>query len=285
MVRLSEIAWTEKTSFVDEWLERDIFADRLPAGLEATVWKLGSNSESAVLKVWDKDSDPDVRFQYGLLAALRRGGLSVSASYGWGYTAGNRKALLTSYDGSPLSEVTSRQTRHLADLLSEVHRFPYRELDSVLLKTYDFTAYFFPKVNEHPDIRAPLLRLVDRAKPKQSHLIHGDFNLGNVLIRERTYALIDWTNAQIGDARYDFAWAAFLIDIYLGEEQASAFRSAYLAKSGFASDEIRPFEAIACLRWLLLRRIADLPADGRTIERVNRIIVANPDLSRSFARM
>ena len=42
------------------------------------------------------------------------------------------------------------------------------------------------------------------------------------------------------------------------------------------------FEAIACLRWLLLNRIADIPRNEKTIERVNDIIINNNYMNRKF---
>ncbi|MCP3774073.1 hypothetical protein NLX71_12245 [Paenibacillus sp. MZ04-78.2] len=63
---------------------------------------------------------------------------------------------------------------------------------------------------------------------------------------------------------------------------ASAFRNAYLSGSEFDTKEIRRFEAIACLRWLLLHRIADLPRTGTTIERVNDIVVGNKYLNTTL---
>ncbi|WP_163857138.1 phosphotransferase enzyme family protein [Paenibacillus elgii] len=282
MERLSEVIWVEKTSFVDELLGQELTVSPIPAGLEASVLKFCSRTDCAVLKIWNKVSNPDVHFQHGLLAALRHRGISVSTSYGWGYTPSRHKVLLTSYDGCPPSTVTIQHAKDFADLLLGLHQLSVRELDPALLKTYDFIPYFYPGIEEHQNIRAELLPLVSSSGLKQNKLIHGDFNLGNILDNEGTYTIIDWTNAQLGDARYDLAWSSFLIHIYNGEMLASAFQNAYLSGSEFDTEEIRRFEAIACLRWLLLHRTADIPRTETTIQRVNDIIIGNKYLKNEI---
>ncbi|MGF9916673.1 aminoglycoside phosphotransferase family protein [Paenibacillus ehimensis] len=283
MERLSEVVWVEKTSYVDELLGQELAVSPIPAGLEASVFKCCSRTDSVVLKLWNKDSNPDVRFQHGLLAALRDKGISVSTSYGWGYTPSRHKVLLTSYDGSPPTTMTGQHAKDFADLLLALHQLPVEELETKHLKTYDFIPYFYPGIEEHPDIRDELLRLVARSGLKQNKLIHGDFNLGNILDNQGRYTIIDWTNAQLGDARYDLAWSSFLIHIYHGEQLAAAFRNAYLSNSAFDADEMLRFEAIACLRWLLLYRTADVPRTGSTLQRVHDILIGNNYLNSTLA--
>ncbi|MCP1308879.1 aminoglycoside phosphotransferase family protein [Paenibacillus tyrfis] len=282
MERLSEVIWVEKTSFVDELLDQELTVSPIPAGLEANVLKFCSPKDCVVLKIWNKASNPDVHFQHGLLAALRHRGISVSTSYGWGYTPSRHKVLLTSCDGSPPSAVTSRHVKDFADLLLGLHRLSVQELDPALLKTYDFIPYLYPGIEEHQDIRAELLPLVASSGLKRNKLIHGDFNLGNILDNQGKYTIIDWTNAQLGDARYDLAWSSFLIHIYNGEMLASAFQNAYLSGSEFDTEEMLRFEAIACLRWLLLHRTAEVPRTGTTIQRVNDIIIGNKYLKNEI---
>ncbi|MCQ6563298.1 aminoglycoside phosphotransferase family protein [Paenibacillus mendelii] len=282
MESLSEMVWIEKTSFIDKLLEQELTISNLPAGLEADVWKLSSNTDSAVLKIWSKDSNPDVHYQYHMLAALRDKGVSVSSAYGWGYMPANHKALVTSYDGSPLTNVTDQHAKDFADLLLQLHQVTLYELDPVLQRKYDFIPYFFPRLEEHPDIQTELLQLVNDADLQQDKVIHGDLNLGNILVTQGKYIIIDWTNVQLGDARYDLAWMSFLIRINNGEELASILLHAYLSKSDFQIEEVRRFEAIACLRLLLLHRIADLPKNENAIERLNDFIMKNKYLNNNF---
>ncbi|WP_158560867.1 phosphotransferase enzyme family protein [Paenibacillus contaminans] len=285
MELLRGITWIERTDLIDELLEQELTVSKLPSGLEAKVMKYSSSTNSVVLKLWDKESDPDVRFQHVLLSALRHRGISVSGSYGWGYTASNHKVLLTSFDGSPISILTDQIVKDLADLLLRLHQVSLHELDSTLHQKYDFIPYFYPGLEEHQDIQAELVQLVNSSNLQQNTFIHGDFNLGNILDDQGKYTIIDWTNAQLGDARYDLAWASFLINLYNGEELAAAFRNAYLSKSEFDMEEIQRFEAIACLRWLLLSRITDVPKNEKTIEQINEIIIKNKHLNTKLTLM
>lgn len=266
-------------------MEQELTVTKLPSGLEAEVIKYNSSTNIVVLKLWNKESNPDVHFQHVLLSALRHKGISVSSSYGWGYTASNHKALLTSFDGSPISILTDQIVKDLADLLLRLHHVSLHELDSTLHKKYDFIPYFFAGLQEHQDIQAELVQLVNSANLQQNTFIHGDYNLGNILNDQGKYTIIDWTNAQLGDARYDLAWASFLINLYNGEELAAAFRNAYLSKSEFIMEDILRFEAIACLRWLLLNRIADVPKNEKTIEQINEIILKNKHLNTKLILM
>ena len=42
------------------------------------------------------------------------------------------------------------------------------------------------------------------------YFFHGDFHLGNIVEVDERYMVIDWTNGQLGDSRYDFAWSLTL---------------------------------------------------------------------------
>jgi hypothetical protein len=86
------------------------------------------------------------------------------------------------------------------------------------------------------------------------------------LTREGLFKRPRRTIAQHGDT-------SLPIHLYNGEELAAIFRNAYLSISEFDTEEVQIFEAIACLRWLLLNRIAEVPKNEKTIERVNDIII------------
>ncbi|WP_338551847.1 aminoglycoside phosphotransferase family protein [Paenibacillus sp. KS-LC4] len=279
---LREIIWADSTSFMNELLKQELACSSMQGGLEANVWKFSSDAGSFVLKIWNKDSDPDVHFQYILLQALRNRGISVSTAYGWGYTASGHKALLTSYDGSPLSKMKNQQVENLAHLLLDIHKVSDQDLAPPLHRKYDFIRYFYPQIEEHPDIYTNLIRLINGSDLQQNNFIHGDFNLGNVVENQGRYTIIDWTNGQLGDIRYDFAWTSFLIYLYNGEQLAALFQNAYLAQIEYNKEELLIFEAIACLRWLLLYRFAPVPKDESTIKRINFKIIENKYINKSL---
>ena len=105
---------------------------------------------------------------------------------------------------------------------------------------------------------------------KSEHLIHGDLNLGNVLEYNNELTVIDWTNGQQGDPRYDIAWSVFLLQIYNGESFASFYRKSFIDL--FTNSELEAFEAIACIRWILLHRSVGLSKEAETLRRVRGIL-------------
>ncbi|NRF93933.1 aminoglycoside phosphotransferase family protein [Paenibacillus frigoriresistens] len=278
---ITDINWMVKSKVIDSLLEQGSSLTIIPldSGLEAEVTKICTAETSFVLKVWNRDSKPDVERQYWLLDSLNNRGLSVSKPFGWGLDKYKNQVLLTSFDGSPLNKVNQSKLTKLANMLTTIHRFPLEDLDSSILQKHDFVSYFYPKIEEHQDIQNLLIRLTESANLKQDCLIHGDFNLGNILEAEGKFTMIDWTNGQLGDPRYDIAWSIVLIKIYVGERYGSVYRSAYKSQNQYTNEELELFEAIACLRWLLLNRIVGLPKSSNTITRVKNILKSNLHLN------
>lgn len=278
---IRDINWMVTSKVIDSLVEQSSSLTIIPldSGLEAEVTKICTAESSFVLKVWNRNSKPDVKCQYKLLDALYNRGLSVSKPFGWGLDKNINQVLLTSFDGSPINKVNQSKLTKLAKILTNIHRFPYKDLDSSLLQKHDFVSYFYPRIEEHQDIKNLLIRLTKSANLKQDCLIHGDFNLGNILEAEGKYTIIDWTNGQLGDPRYDIAWSIVLIKIYVGERYGSAYLSAYLSQNQYTNEELELFEAIACLRWLLLNRTVDLSKSSNTITRVKSILKNNLQLN------
>ncbi|WP_442053231.1 aminoglycoside phosphotransferase family protein [Paenibacillus sp. 2TAB19] len=273
-----------KSQVVDSLLDDSSSITFVPldAGLEAEVTKICSSESNYVLKVWNRSSKPNVGNQYRLLEALRNQGLSVSQPIGWGIDKEMNQVLLTSYDGTPVRKVNQSSLKKLAKILTGIHSYPLDQMDSSILLRHDFVGYFYPSVEEHLDIKDVLLTLLEKSDIKQNTIIHGDYNLGNILDNEGKYTIIDWTNGQLGDPRYDMAWSIILIRIYVGERYGSVFQSACLAESHYTKEELELFEAIACLRWVLLNRIADLPRGKDTIVRARSILKNSEYLDESL---
>lgn len=281
---IRDVNWREKSQVVDSLLEysNSLIVVPLDSGLEAEVTRICFDGTSFVLKVWNRSSKPNVECQYNLLKALFNQGLSVSQPLGWGFDKDANQVLLTSFDGSPVKKVKQSILINLAKKLSDIHRFPLEDLDGSILHKYDFINYFYPSIEEHKEIQILLNQLVDLSNMKQDKLIHDDFNLGNILEFEERYTVIDWTNGQFGDPRYDIAWSIVLIRIYVGQRYGAIYHSAFLEENQYTKDELELFEAIACLRWILLNRIADLPKGKETINRVRNILKNNKYLNESL---
>lgn len=117
-----------------------------------------------------------------------------------------------------------------------------------------------------------------RIKVRQDHFIHGDYNLGNIVEMDGKYTVIDWTNGQYGDPRYDAAWSVFLITIYNGRELGMFYQAELRAVAGGTLDEEEGFEALAWLRWVLLSREGDVPRNAEVMRRISDIATHNPYL-------
>ncbi|WP_139328563.1 aminoglycoside phosphotransferase family protein [Paenibacillus odorifer] len=244
-------------------------------GFEAEVLKISSGQESFVLKTWSKISKPDVQFQYRLLEVLSERGVAVSKPVGWGINPAGDKVLLTSFDGTPILKVNDKIMKKLASILARIHQIDIAELEHIQLPKYDFVDYFFPEVSEHADLKQALISLVKQTPMKQDRIIHGDFHLGNIVEEQEQFTVIDWTNGQLGDPRYDFAWSFILLKIHLSERYARVFRSAYLLENDIEQEELEVFEAWACLRWILLNRRGSTPKGPNVTKRVKSLIGSN----------
>lgn len=277
---IRNIDWIEKNEIMDVLLNQEdtLTIHPMDNGFEAEVMKINSDKESFVLKVWSKSSKPDISFQFHLLNVLFERGLSVSKPVGWGINPNADKVLLTTFDGSPVLKVNEKKMTDIAKILSNLHKIHIKEMESLQLPKYDFIDYFYPGVREHPDLYQALNRLVGMTSIKQERIIHGDYHLRNIVEENERYTVIDWTNGQLGDPRYDFAWSLTLNKIYISERYADVFRSAYLLENYIQQEELEVFEALACLRWILLNRNGGTPKGSNTIEKVRSLITNNPFL-------
>lgn len=279
MPPISLVNWLEHNEIMDDLLQQEdcLTIHSLDQGFEAEVVRLGTKQESYVLKTWSKDSRPDVQFQYHLLNALSKRGIAVSKPVGWGIDPSGNQVLLTSFDGTPAYQINDETMKELAKILAQIHHIQVEELESIQVPKYPFTDYFFSEVEGHSDINHAITALLPKAVIKQDCIIHGDFHLGNIVEQDGRYTVIDWTNGQLGDARYDFAWALILLRLYVSEHYAYVFRSAYLLEMDLEQEqeELEVFEAWACLRWLLLSRRGNAPTGLDIVKKVKSMINRN----------
>ena len=245
----------------------------LPAGLEAEVALIRLDGATCVFKIWNRESKPDIGFQYRLLRALRERGMPVSEPLAWGVNASGHQALLTSYDGAPVREADEDTPRRIAGMLLDIHRCRIDELE---LPRHDFVSYFFPGVDAHPDLAAELERLVVIARPRQDTFIHGDYNFDNILEAE---------DGRLHDHRLDErptrrrAVRHRLVRLprrsVRGRCVHFGLPVGFLSGGGYTADELEPFEAIALIRWMLLDRTAGMLRMEQTDERLKRIMERN----------
>lgn len=274
---IRNVEWVETDEIMNDLFnqEASLTTHSMDHGMEAEVMKISSDQESFILKVWNKTSKPDIRFQFRLLKVLFERGVAVSKPVGWGIHSNGDQVLLTRFGGTPVLKLNDKKMTEIANILSKIHQIRVEEIGSLQLPKYDFMDYFFPGVREHADLLDAVSSLVRIASIQQNCIIHGDFHLGNVVEDNDRYTVIDWTNGQLGDPRYDFAWSLILIQLYTSDRHASGFRSAYLFGHNIQQEELEVFEALACLRWILLHRYGGVPQGPNTMGKVRSLIRNN----------
>lgn len=278
---IAAIEWQDKHELLERILQQagTITITPLMQGMEAETVKVATDTDSYVLKIWSRDSKPDIRLQYQVLNMLHERGVSVSKPIGWGLNAGGDNVLLTAFDGDPLRDGNDQTMREIANLLDHIHRISPEELDAnIQLPRHNFKDYFFPGMQEYPDLHPLLEKFVELASPTHKRIVHGDFHLGNIVEQQGRLTVIDWTNVQLGDPRYDFGWALTLQQLYIPEHFASVFHDTYIAMNKIQQEELEVFQALACLRWMLLYRNGGVPMGPDTLERVKRLLTTNPHL-------
>lgn len=278
---LHNIQWNEQDDLLHMLLQStdEITQHPLDQGFEAEVIKLSCAQGDLVLKIWNQQAKPDVEAQYQLLQFLLAKGIAVSKPMGWGVLDNEDQVLLTTFDGTALTNMNKKKIVQTATLLSAIHHVKITESEYALLPKYDFVDYFFPDVATYPDISDILYHVMPMITLEQNRVIHGDFHLGNILNKQDRYTVIDWTNGQLGDARYDVVWSMTLQKIYISERYAEVFRDAYLAEHPIAEKELQLFEALACLRWILLARQGGITVQPQAQQNIKRVIAHNPLLA------
>ncbi|NQX58101.1 aminoglycoside phosphotransferase family protein [Paenibacillus qinlingensis] len=279
----TSIEWHESTSTLNLLITSmaELTFSPLSPGLEAEVAKITHGENQYVLKVWNKRSKPDVQRQYRLLETLQRQKIRVSEPIGYGKTEDGHAVLLTRHHGTPVTKVSPSIFKKITSVLADVHRLPADGLMMKEVPKYDFINYFFSGIEAYPAMKENLIYLVHTADMKMDRIIHGDFNLGNILEEDGQYTVIDWTNGQLGDPRFDLSWACLLLRIYVSDSKSLTFLYKYQEEIHVDAGELEIFEAIACLRWLLLDRIAGVPKYPDTMKNVRKIVRNNRFLNEN----
>lgn len=274
--------WIEKDPLLEELLAQNlpITLQPMTQGMEAEVSKLCIEDHYFIIKVWNKASKPNIQFQYRLLSSLYEQGLPVSKPLGWGkrYSESKEQVLLTYDDGGELQDYSEQKMKEIAALLYQIHQVNVENLLPLTLPKYNFVSYYFPDLDQHPDLLQAVTRLASVTSIEHQNVIHGDFHLNNLVEKDGRITIIDWTNGQLGDVRYDFSWSLFLKRIYMPSFLAEAFSTAYLSLHPIQEEDRTKFEAFAYLRWILLNRYGQGPEGTDLMKKANAIAARNPFL-------
>jgi aminoglycoside phosphotransferase (APT) family kinase protein len=91
----------------------------------------------------------------------------------------------------------------------------------------------------------------DRVPCEQPTVVHLDFHPENILLRADGQAfVIDWTQVDISDPRFDLAWTLLLIGAYEGPAARQAVFSEYQRLAGQPVAQLEFFDVFACAKRL-----------------------------------
>ena len=82
-------------------------------------------------------------------------------------------------------------------------------------------------------------------------VIHWDYHPANILLREDGSAVVvDWTQVDVSDSRFDLAWTLLLVSTYEGQEWHERILHEYERLAGAKVEQLAFFEVYACLKRL-----------------------------------
>jgi aminoglycoside phosphotransferase (APT) family kinase protein len=101
-----------------------------------------------------------------------------------------------------------------------------------------------------------LVARADQVPCRQAAVVHLDFHPANIIVQTETdgkidhASVIDWTNLNISDARFDIAWTSLLTYAYAGSLLRESILQEYERQSGERIENLPFFETAACVRRL-----------------------------------
>jgi aminoglycoside phosphotransferase (APT) family kinase protein len=105
------------------------------------------------------------------------------------------------------------------------------------------------------DAFQPVLHWLKQNRPTSQCapcLTHGDYHPWNIIVDARGQPfVIDWTNAQLADYRFDLAWTLLLMSTSFDDAMSGCFLSGYEEVGGATVEELAFFEVYACARRLV----------------------------------
>ena len=146
--------------------------------------------------------------------------------------------------------------QRLAEAGAALATFPVDQLPSCLEVPSSWDDYIDARIQYWVDAERahadsdPFMRLIasylraHRPPPVPLGLVHGDFQIANVLIRnDDTYHLVDWELAHVGDPREDLGWC-MLASVtqppdLIGPDE-DAFYARYRELTGFTEEQVNP---------------------------------------------
>jgi aminoglycoside phosphotransferase (APT) family kinase protein len=106
-----------------------------------------------------------------------------------------------------------------------------------------------------PDLFEPVLVWLQARSQHLTQIapsvVHGDFHPENVLLNEQgEVSVIDWTQIEVSDFRFDLAWTLTIVNAFLGPEWRDMTLSEYEYLTQQQVADLDFFEVFACLKRL-----------------------------------
>jgi aminoglycoside phosphotransferase (APT) family kinase protein len=263
---LPAVEWTVRSPTFRAWLDAGpVDAEEVLLGIEGQTLILSRRGSPAfVLKRWNPVIQADAAAHHTFLARALQAGLPVPDPAGWGVDGDGHQVLATAFAGHPMAYPSDADIADCARILARIHATPAEGFDLEGPPTGEdpmdhLMPGYFPRPTGHPDLARLLARLKAGITRHSPAMIHGDFNLGNILDLDGRKTVIDWW-LRLGDQRFDAAWASTLLWIYETERAREVFIDVYDAHAPKPlGEEWRPFEAMAALNWIVLDRTVGAP--------------------------
>jgi aminoglycoside phosphotransferase (APT) family kinase protein len=158
-------------------------------------------------------------------------------------------------------EHTARLLGILCDLLARLHHLDWRLFTSEKSQDpYHWVDTWLQNVawaldNYQMPAFQPLLDWLqsqrDRVPCFRPAPLHGDFHPANILLQpEGKAVVVDWTQFEVGDPRFDLAWTMLLVGAYEGEELRPVLLDLYQAAHGEPVQEFDYFDMAVCVKRL-----------------------------------
>lgn len=194
---------------LDSWGDEVVRVEQLTGGVANEVWRLRVDGRLAVGRLGTR-SDADLAWETELLRHLDSKGLAVpipiATTDGRDFVDG--LVVMTHLDGRPPD--TEADWRRVADALRSLHRatrnWPQRPGWSSSTDLLTVETGTKVDLREMPAEGVARCRAAwERVTDRETCVVHGDPNAGNVLISPNGVALIDWDEAHVDVPLLDLA--------------------------------------------------------------------------------
>jgi aminoglycoside phosphotransferase (APT) family kinase protein len=171
--------------------------------------------------------------------------------------------LLRKVESDTQAEDAARHLKHFCELFAGLHRLDAAAFDaaphdlvprrSVMQQLTFLEAYGgrFP-VEGAGAVLAWLKANAVSVTAQPPAPIHWDFHPANVLVDDDgNYTVIDWTQFELSDARFDLAWTLVLVGSQAAWDHATRLLAGYEEAAGAPVADLAFFEAAACAKRLV----------------------------------